>query len=364
MQHIFDIHDYDENFAERFCSQTIPIYDLWSVRPLQNQMKEMISGTSEEVEKFRNFLTDHSNKDYPHELVIVIGNAERNNPGNMLNSTKKYFKLKFDKFKGNDLGEPLFLGSAQPYPTGQEQLIPLGFQGFSQRPQNGMGGFGGFPYHELQGIIDKNVSDATRSIKAEYDEISAKRETESIKRIAELEMKMELYKLELKAKEIKDKERKLMEDLEEFEEKKAEGLGTVKEYTKTIAGGLLELGKSALGLSEADDLFRKSSKKKNNESGQSKTDLKGTPADFEDEGFTPKPGKKESGDSDFSRLLGAIRALSDEQKMQLMDVLIPDDGDDGDDENDVNNENNGNNMPDEPDEEFTDTKNTETNENL
>ena len=108
-------------------------------------------------------------------------------------------------------------------------------------------------------------------------------------------MKMELYKLELKAKEIKDKERKLMEDLEEFEEKKAEGLGTVKEYTKTIAGGLLELGKSALGLSEADDLFRKSSKKKNNESGQSKTDLKGTPADFEDEGFTPKPGKKESG---------------------------------------------------------------------
>lgn len=320
MQHIFDIHDYDENFAERFCSHTIPIYDLWSVRPLQNQMKEIISGSSEEIEKFRNFLTDHANKDYPHELVIVIGNAEKSNPGNMLNSTKKYFKLKFDKFKGNDLGQPLFLGSVTAHPTGQEQLMPLSFSGFPTRQQNGVGGLS---YQDLQGIIDKNVSDATRSIKAEYDEISAKRETDSIKRIAELEMKMELYKLELRAKEIEEKERKLLEELEEFEERKAEGLGNVKEYTKTIAGGLLELGKSALGLSEADDLLRKTSKKKVGEAINSATNLRGTSAGFDDDGFKSKSEKEDDNEIAFGQLLDVVKGLSVEQRMQLMDVLIP-----------------------------------------
>lgn len=328
MQHIFDIHDYDENFAERFCSHTIPIYDLWSVRPLQNQMKEIISGTSADVEKCRNFLIDHANKDYPHELVIVIGNAEKSNPGNMLNSTKKYFKLKFDKFKGNDLGQPLFLGSPQPYPVGQEQMLPMSYPGFPPRAQNGaagFGGLGGLSYQDLQGIIDKNVSDATRSIKAEYDEISAKRETDSIKRIAELEMKMELYKLELRSKEIEEKERKLMEELEEFEERKAEGLGTVKEYTKTIAGGLIELGKSALGLSEADDLVRKSFKKKNKEPEKSEPNLKGASPEFDDDGFTTKSETTAGNEIAFGQLLNVIKGLSDDQKMQLMDVLIPED---------------------------------------
>jgi hypothetical protein len=346
MQHIFDIHDYDENFAERFCSHTIPIYDLWSIRPLQNQMKEIISGTSADVEKCRNFLTDHANKDYPHELVIVIGNAEKSNPGNMLNSTKKYFKLKFDKYKGNDLGQPLFLGGTSVYPVGQEQMMPTGFSGFPVRPQTGtgnMGGFGGFSYQDLQGIIDKNVSDATRSIKAEYDEISAKREAEAIKRIADLEMKMELYKLELRAREIEEKERKLMDQLEEFEERKAEGLGTVKEYTKTIAGGLLELGKSALGLSEADDLVRKSFKKKNKSDKDDlrpEPSLKGTKSVFDDDdGFADKGNQENISDNSFDNLIGMIKGLSVEQRMQLMDVLIPEDEFAGRDTENEENEN-------------------------
>lgn len=326
MQHIFDIHDYDENFAERFCNHTIPIYDLWSVRPLQNQMKEIISGTSEETEKFRNFLIDHANKDYPHELIIVIGNGEKSNPGNMLNSTKKYFKLRFDKFKGNDLGQPLYLGSA-PYPTGQEQMMPLSFPGFPSRPQAGnsnFGGIAGLSYQDLQGIIDKNVSDATRSIKAEYDEISAKRETDSIKRIAELEMRMELYKLELRAKEIEEKERKLLQELEEFEERKAEGLGTVKEYTKSIAGGLFELGKSAFGLDEADKIVKKSFKK--NDLGSAKNDTKASEPIIDDDDFAESPEQQKSKSNiSFDELIGAISNMTDEQKMYLMDVLIPED---------------------------------------
>jgi hypothetical protein len=340
MQHIFDIHDYDENFAERFCSHTIPIYDLWSVRPLQNQMKEMISGTAEEAEKFRNFLIDHSNKDYPHELVIVIGNAEKNNPGNMLNSTKKYFKLKFDKFKGNDLGQPLFMGAPQPYPTGQEQLLPLSFHGYGQRQQNGMNGFGGISYQDIQGIIDKNVGDATRSIRAEYEENAAKREADSIKRITELEMKMELYKLELRAREVEEKERKLQEELEELEERKAEGLGTVKEYTKTIAGGLLELGKSAFGLDEAEDKIKKSSKKKDKPEQHKREDLQGAENDLNDDGFVSRSEQKEDPQEAFAELMGIIKGLSVEERMQLMDVLIPEEIDDEYQENTEKTDNN------------------------
>lgn len=344
MQHIFDIHDYDENFAERFCSHTIPIYDLWSVRPLQNQMKEIISGSAEEVEKFRNFLVDHANKDYPHELVIVIGNSEKGNPGNMLNSTKKYFKLRFDKYKGNDLGQPLFMGGVNPYPTGTEQMIPLGFPAVPGSRLQGTPGMPGISYTEIQGIIDRNVNDATRSIRAEYEENLAKRETESIKRIAELEMKMEFYKLDLRAREIEEREKRLQEDEDELAERKAEGLGSVKEYTKTIAGGLLELGKSAFGIDEIENRVSKAKKFKNkesendNEKSEKRQNLRGA-GSFDDSSFTKvsddkdgfstksitkKQNPENGGNEDaFSELLGVIQTLSVEQRMQLMDVLIP-----------------------------------------
>ena len=97
MQHIFDIHDYDESFLEQFTSQSIPIYSLWSIRPLQNEQRELISGTSEDIDKFRDFINDHASKEYPHPLVIVIGNAEKSNPTNMSNTSKHYFKIKFEK---------------------------------------------------------------------------------------------------------------------------------------------------------------------------------------------------------------------------------------------------------------------------
>jgi len=108
MQNIFDIHDYDEGFLERFTSQTIPIYDLWSVRPLQNEQKELISGGSDDADKFRDFIIDHSNQEFPHPLVIVIGNAEKTNTDRMSNTSKKYFKLKFEKFDIVKLVEDIF----------------------------------------------------------------------------------------------------------------------------------------------------------------------------------------------------------------------------------------------------------------
>ncbi|PLX10626.1 MAG: hypothetical protein C0594_04715 [Marinilabiliales bacterium] len=316
-------------------------------------MKEICAGTSKDAEKFRNFLGDHASGEYPPELVIVIGNAEKGNPNNMLNNTKKYFKLRFDKYKGNDIGQPLFMGSANPYPTGQEQMMPLSFQGFGQSRQGGMSGMGGFTYRDIQGIIDKNVTDAARSIKAEYQEVSAKREAEAIKRIAELEMKMELYKLDLRAKEIEDKEQKLREELEGLEERRAEGLGTVKEYTKTIAGGLFELGKSAFGLDEVEEKLKKRKQRKKEEEQE---DIQGTSStQFDDEGFEEKSGKENKKEDSFGQLMGLIKGLDEEQKFALLDVLMPEEPDE---------EREPDNPEEKPKKEEETKQNTEENENI
>ncbi len=316
MQHIFEIHDYDEHFLEQFTSQSIPIYDLWSIRPLQNEQRELISGTSEETDKFRSFINEHAGKDFPHPLVIVIGNAEKSNPNNMSNTTKRYFKLKFEKFKGNDLGTPLPFNYPQNYPTGKEQMMPLSFSGHGQKQQQ-IAGMQGVSYTDIQGIVDRNVSDATRSIRAEYEESSAKREADSIKRIAELEMKMEFYKLEMKAKELEKREEKLEKELEGFAQEKVEGLGTVKEYTKTIAGGLIEVGKTAFGLEDSKYEKQKQEKKSERKEENLKGNVETT--DFEDEGFV----EKETQGKQFDNLIETINNLSEDQKYDLLDVLMP-----------------------------------------
>ncbi len=321
MQNIFDIHDYDESFLEQFTSQSIPIYSLWSIRPLQNEQRELISGSSEDIEKFRNFINDHASKEYPHPLVIVIGNAEKSNPDNMSNTSKHYFKIKFDKFKGNDLGSPLPFNYENKYPTGNEQMVPLGFAGLGQR--NNQAGMPGVSYTDIQGIIDRNVSDATRSIKAQYEESSAKREADAIKKFAELEMKMELYKLDMREREISDKERKLQEEMDDLEQRKAEGLGSIKDYTKTIAGGLLEVGKTAFGIEDKDIHKPKESTK------PKESDLKGSPEsssfdDTDDDGFVETNHNNDNQSDQFENLLGAISNLSEDQKYALLDVLMPD----------------------------------------
>jgi hypothetical protein len=211
-------------------------------------------------------------------------------------------------------------------------MIPLGFMGNMQRPMmnNGMQGFS---ISDLQGIIDRNVTDAARSIKAEYEELSAKREVESIKRLADLETKMELYKLELREKEVAAKEQQLHDEINAFEERRVEGLGTVKDYTKTIASGLLELGKTAFGLDNLDskkkDKTEKSEKAENLKGGSSKSTA------FDDEGFTEnnvqnKEEKTETNNEStdaFETLMSVVKNLNPEQKYALMDVLMPEEDD-------------------------------------
>jgi hypothetical protein len=318
MMNIFDIHDYDDNFLDQFASHTLPIYDLWSIRPLQNEQKEIISGTCDEIAKFKDFIINHSNKDYPHPLVIVIGNSEKSTPGNMLNSTKKYFKVKFEKYKGNDLGQPLLFGAPQNYPASNEQVLPFGY-GVNPRMNTGIHGFGGMNMAEIQGVIDRNVSDATRSIRAEYEEMVAKREAESIRRITELEMRMEIYKLELRAKELADKESKIREELIDLEVKKAEGLGNVREYTKTIAGGLLELGKSAFGIDEVIPKKKSHAKAKEEEPA---TYRKAESRTNTVSGFTEKQTNTSKPKSGLGDIVGMLNNLSDDEKYELMEIIM------------------------------------------
>jgi len=319
MQNIYDIHDYDEHFIDKFITQTLPIYDLWSIRPLQNEIKTLAAGTSKDADKFRDFFSDHVNNDYPHPILIIIGNAEKNNPNNMISNKRNYYKLKFDIYSGNDIGTPLHLPYHSNYPTGNEHMMPLSLPGYGPKQQLGGGGMQGVSFNDIQGIVDRNVTDATRSIKAEYEELAAKREVDSIKRIADLETKMEFYKLDMRARELEEKEKRFQGELDDYEIKKAEGLGSVKEYTKTIAGGLLEVGKTAFGIEDKGE--KKPEKKKEKE------ELKGSPeqtTNFDNEGFSEKKQEPKSEDQ-FENLLGVISNLNQDQKYALLDVLMPDD---------------------------------------
>ena len=111
MKNIIDVHDYDEHFLEQFISQILPVYEIWSIRYLQNKSRDLIAGREADTELFQDFIVNHSTKDYPHPLIIVMGNTEKNNKNQMSNFNKKYCKIQFENFKSNDIGTPLILSN-------------------------------------------------------------------------------------------------------------------------------------------------------------------------------------------------------------------------------------------------------------
>jgi hypothetical protein len=108
MKNIDNIQIYNNFLLERIEKEILPCYDLWSIRSYQNRKYEYLSGTKDEIEKFSNFIFDYAEKDNPMELLIVIGNGEKNFPNIMLNTSKKYMIIKFIE-NSSYLGEPLFL---------------------------------------------------------------------------------------------------------------------------------------------------------------------------------------------------------------------------------------------------------------
>lgn len=324
MQNIYDIHDFDDAFIEQFKHQILPIYDLWSIRPLENDKKELINGRSKDVEQFTNFIKEHSEKDYPHPLLIVVGNCQNGNPEEMLNSTKRYYKLKFDKYKSNDVGSSLGLGgfSSQFQQSG---FPPMQFSGLYNQSGNNMSGIN---WNDLQGVIDRNVSDATRSIKAEFDQENAKREAETMRRLAEMETRLIEYKLDMKAQELENREREIDDRIRQHEEKQSDNMGKVREYAKALAGGLLELGADWMGVEKKN----KDKKNKQEDNSNTKNNASSGFRDTAIDGFQESTSNNQDSrsnqtgnESEMGGLLEAIGQLNDEEKLQLLDLLIPDD---------------------------------------
>lgn len=366
MQNVFDIQDYDENFLDQFVSLVIPNFDLWSIRPLMNEKRVLADGTNDETDKLIAFFQSQSEKEYPTNVVILLGNSEKNNPSVMLNNGRKFFKIRFNKNNNSEFGTPGFLNTNGNYNyNDQLQMLRSGFRG-SNMP------LGNFQLNDINGIIDRNVSDAIRSVKAQYDEIVMQKESESLKRHAELESKFEAYKLAVQEQAIRDKHQELDErenalhqQYEEFETKRQEGLGTVKEYTKVIAGGLLEAGKAWFGFDfgkNDDEDEVKSSKSKN----QSSKDKKGesenlsnvkrkynsdddggfelvSKKDDDDTGFVlmdDEPEKKHTqlkGVIDLEMMLAGIKNLSGDEKLLLLEALMPEEYEEENAENEKEN---------------------------
>lgn len=109
MQNIDDILFYNDNFIERIKNEVFPIFELWSIHPLDNKDNWLISGNTEEFEKFTNFLNKHADLEYPYDLIMIVGTGEKNYPTVMSNKTKKGLKIRFDHIHPEGIGTPLVL---------------------------------------------------------------------------------------------------------------------------------------------------------------------------------------------------------------------------------------------------------------
>jgi len=336
----YDIHDYDEDFLERFIHQILPVYDLWSIRALRNDQKIIIDGSAKDTQKISDFLQDESSKQYPMDLLIILGTAEKGNPKLMLTRKRAYFKIRFDKNHNNEIGSPGFLDSSQRYSyNDQLQMFRTGISGIGNQ-------FGNNQMSSMKGIIDMQVGEAVRAVRTEYDEIVLRKESEAIKRHAELESKFEAYKLAVleqalnaRHQELDEREQRLSMMHEEIEAKRLEGLGTVKDYTKVIAGGLFEVGKAWLGLDfgkNDDDEEVKSSKtkaqnskekeEKNEDLSNTQDESKKKSSGFEEFNRYDEPEIKHhqlKGVLDIEMILAGIKSLSVDEKMLLLDALMP-----------------------------------------
>ena len=89
----FGIINYNEDFIERITSELFSVHNLWEISPLQNPVKELLSGNTSELEKFLNFFHKHIENEYPFALLITIGNREKNYPQIMLTRNRTIIKI-------------------------------------------------------------------------------------------------------------------------------------------------------------------------------------------------------------------------------------------------------------------------------
>lgn len=358
MLDIYDIHDYSEDFLEKFLYQTLPAYDLFIIRSLRNDQKTLIDGSTQDIKKISDFLQSESEKKYPMDLLIILGTAENSNPKIMLSRKRVYFKIKFNQNHESEIGTPGYLDSNQPYNyNDQLRMFRAGISGVGNQ-------FGNNQIGSMKGIIDMQVGEAVRAVRNEYDEIVLKKESEALRRHVELEKKFEEYKLAVQEEAIRkreqdmdERERAMQEQYAEMEARRLEGLGTVKEYTKVIAGGLLEFGKAWFGFDfgKNDDDDEKSPKSKNQNSKEKDQELSNVKSKykFEDEDDTGfelandelENDKEDKEDKEKSKpsiskidtkiieenlelLRGIVKGLRPEARLILLGDLLPEEDED------------------------------------
>jgi hypothetical protein len=71
MKNVIDVLYYTEDFTNKIISEVFTIYDLWSIRPLQNIRKVLCSGLASDPDSFRRFMEDHANKEKPQILFYL-----------------------------------------------------------------------------------------------------------------------------------------------------------------------------------------------------------------------------------------------------------------------------------------------------
>ncbi|OFX46837.1 MAG: hypothetical protein A2046_06855 [Bacteroidetes bacterium GWA2_30_7] len=303
MRQIFDIHEYDDNFFEKFTLQILPNIDIWSIRPLKNPTKIFAHGLSSELNKFESFLIRHQEKDYPVDLIIILAVAQKHYPRLMLNSSKKYLKLSFNNSSLQNTAPQLIL-----FPnTNTKNTLNNDIQYFGFNYRNNA---------EIPDIIKQNIQNAENLVRAELEKIRIQKEAETDNRTAELERKLEQFKFDLKVEAFQKKEKETNERIEHLKKvmaKKTEALNeqknneinNVKENTKVIAEGLFRLGKK---------LFFDNNESKLKE--QNNLELKDIPENKENK--KKEPHREDNGFEEITEPQNNSEAKKDDEKINLL----------------------------------------------
>ncbi len=95
MKELYNNFIFTGRLLERIRNEVFGYYDLWILQSYEFQTYEHISGSCNDFEKFRTFIIDYSEKDYPADLLLVFGNSEKKHPTIMRNKSKQYLRISF-----------------------------------------------------------------------------------------------------------------------------------------------------------------------------------------------------------------------------------------------------------------------------
>lgn len=99
MKNIMYSSNYTEDFAEKITKQIFLIYELWSIKPVMNFGKVLISGETKDIRKFSDYINNHAKKENPVDLFIYVGNTCKNQAKILHTASAKIIKLTFNSLQ-------------------------------------------------------------------------------------------------------------------------------------------------------------------------------------------------------------------------------------------------------------------------